>query len=113
MATDRDTPARSRHRHSEALEAYRAAVRARPGYAAAWGNLGMTAYLLGRFEESEDAFETARTFVPDYFYTRPIQRQAWEASRLRRPPLPTIPSSLRERPTRGPVPLPPARVAVA
>jgi len=51
----------------------------------------MTAHLLGRFQESAEAFETAGTLVPDYFDTRPIQRQTWKASRLRRPPLPARP----------------------
>src|SRR2546426_8847450 len=67
MATDRDTPARSKHRHSEALEAYRAAVRARPGYAAAWGNLGMTAYLLGRFEEAGGGVRNSPDVGPGLF----------------------------------------------
>jgi hypothetical protein len=51
----------------------------------------MTAYLLGRFEESKEAFETARTLIPDYFDTRPIQRGAWEALRLWRQPMPAGP----------------------
>ncbi len=75
-------------RHTDALQAYRSAVRARPGYASAWGNLGMTAYLLGRYRDATEAFEAARKLVPDYFETRPRQREAWEASRLHRPPMP-------------------------
>lgn len=73
-------------RHDEALEAYRSAVRARPAYVSAWGNLGMTAYLLGRYRESAEAFERARTLAPDYFDTRPVQREAWEAARHQWPP---------------------------
>jgi len=75
-------------RHNDALGAYRSALRVRPGYANAWGNLGMTAYLLGRYREAAEAFETARELVPDYFDTRPVQRKVWEASRRHRPPLP-------------------------
>ena len=63
-------------RHGGALEAYRSAVRARPAYVSAWGNLGLTAYLLGRYRESAEAFETAQKLTPDYFDTRPIQRAA-------------------------------------
>ncbi len=74
-------------RHDEALEAYRSAVRARPAYVSAWGDLGMTAYLLGRYRESAEAFETARTLAPDYFDTRPVQREAWDAARHQWPPV--------------------------
>lgn len=74
-------------RHAEAARAYREAVRARPDHAAAWGNLGLSAILIGQYGEAREAFERASTLVPEYFDSRPIQRQAWElASRLSRRP---------------------------
>ena len=56
-------------------------------YADAWGNLGMTAYLLGRRSDSLEAFERARSLVPTYFDDRPAQRRAWEHSRQEPPDL--------------------------
>jgi tetratricopeptide (TPR) repeat protein len=74
-------------RHAEAAQAYREAVRVRPDYAAAWGNLGLSAILIGEYGEAREAFDRARALVPGYFESRPIQRQAWEiVSRLGRSP---------------------------
>jgi hypothetical protein len=58
-------------------------VRVRPGYAAAWGNLGMTAFLLGRDGEAAVAFARAEALQPGYFETRDVQRGAWETARRR------------------------------
>jgi tetratricopeptide (TPR) repeat protein len=68
-------------RHAEAVQAYREAVRVRPDYADAWGNLGLTANLIGQYRESAHAFERAKALLPAYFDTRPLQREAFEASR--------------------------------
>jgi hypothetical protein len=53
----------------------------RPDYADAWGNLGLTANVIGQYRESADAFGRAKALQPAYFDSRPRQREAFEASR--------------------------------
>jgi tetratricopeptide (TPR) repeat protein len=72
-------------RHAEAAQAYREAVRIRPGFANAWGNLGLSAILIGQYDEAREAFDRASALEPGYFEARPDQRHAWEiVSRLGR-----------------------------
>ena len=59
------------------------AVRLRPNYANAWGNLGLSAISIEQYGEAREAFDRARALQPGYFESRPIQRHAWEiVSRL-------------------------------
>ncbi|HEY0834859.1 MAG TPA: tetratricopeptide repeat-containing glycosyltransferase family protein [Azospirillum sp.] len=53
-------------RLAEAEDAYRTALRLRPGYPEAHNNLGITLHTLGRLDEAEDAYRAALGLRPDY-----------------------------------------------
>lgn len=50
-----------------------------------WGELGVAAHVLRKYEESVRAFDQAVRLEPDYFATKPLQKRIAEAARAGRP----------------------------
>lgn len=72
----------------DARKQYRLAASGIRNEAVSWGQLGVAAHLLRRYEESEQAFSEAIRLDPNYFDMKPVQKEIAEASRSKRPLVP-------------------------